>query len=159
MEALVEEYAKNTKDKRVLDVGSCDVNKEKVSWSNYRSIFKGRYEGLDVAPGPNVDIVIQDHYRWDIPDKTYDIVISGQCLEHVEAPWLTMKEIERVCKDLVIIIAPWKWRIHGYPIDCWRILPDGMRYLLEGYCHFKVLEVDTACNSSQEGLCYGVGQL
>jgi hypothetical protein len=31
----------------------------------------------------------------------------------------------------VFITAPWSWEIHRYPVDCWRILPDGMRELIE----------------------------
>jgi len=42
---------------------------------------------------------------------------------------------------IVCIIAPWQWRYHRYPIDCWRILPDGMEFLLKDVCNFDILEI------------------
>jgi SAM-dependent methyltransferase len=79
---------------KVLDVGSYNVN------GTYRPIFGSgySYQGLDISPGPNVDIVANNLYRWPVEDNFYDLVISGQCLEHVEAPWLWIDEVYRVCK-------------------------------------------------------------
>jgi hypothetical protein len=37
----------------------------------------------------------------------------------------------RIANGYVFITAPWSWEIHRYPVDCWRILPDGMRELIE----------------------------
>jgi SAM-dependent methyltransferase len=150
-------------DSSVLDVGSYDVlqSRKQPGYGSYRPIFKGQYTGLDITPGPNVDIVAKDQYKWDIPDASYDVVISGQCLEHVEAFWVTMKEMERVCKPggWLIVIVPWKWRIHPYPIDCWRFLPDGLKFLFTKWCNFNLKECNTACETAVlEGLCYAVGQ-
>ncbi|MFA7044577.1 MAG: hypothetical protein WC186_09550, partial [Bacteroidales bacterium] len=41
---------------------------------------------------------------------------------------------------LVCIITPFSVPEHRYPIDCWRILPDGYRYLLEKESDFTILE-------------------
>lgn len=149
MENLVRKY---TKPKNVLDVGSYNVN------GCYKPLFSCHYVGLDTSGGPNVDYVAKNPYKWEFPDDSFDLVISGQCFEHVQAPWLLVKEMERVCSGWIIVIAPWKWRIHPYPIDCWRILPDGMRFLLSEWCTFELKECDTACETAPlEGLCYGVG--
>lgn len=110
----------------VLDVGSCDVN------GTYREIFKDsryNYVGLDMADGANVDIVPADTYRWEeIKDETYDLVISGQVFEHVEYPWLTIREIARVLKPsgVCILIAPSAGLEHKYPKDCYRYFSDGL---------------------------------
>lgn len=152
MKKLVNKHCPNYQ--KVLDIGSYDVN------GCFKDLFrKGTYTGLDMRAGPNVDLVPNDIYKWtEIPDKSYDLVISGCCLEHIEAPWLTMKEIDRVCSGHTIHIAPWLWRIHPYPQDCWRILPDGMKYMLTKWCNFDLLECDTACDTGpMESLCYGVG--
>jgi SAM-dependent methyltransferase len=137
---------------KVLDVGSMDVG-----GGNYRILFEDRftYTGLDIAEGKNVDIVSEDPYSWPVQDGAFDVVVSGQCLEHIEAPWLWMKEINRVCKKggIAIIIAPWSWRIHRYPLDCWRILPDGMSFLLSEVGSFDVLKCDTNRHD-----CFGVGR-
>jgi SAM-dependent methyltransferase len=162
MKSLVAKYCNTAIN--VLDVGSYDVLqvRNKPGFGCYKPIFpNANYIGLDISPGPNVDIVVQKHYNWDMGDATYDLVISGQCLEHTEAFWLTAKEVERVCKTggWVIVIVPWKWRIHPYPVDCWRFLPDGLRFLFGKWCNFDIKECDIACETAPlEGLCYIVGQ-
>ena len=85
-----------------------------------------------MSKGPNVDIVPQKIYQWDeVKDQTYDLVISGQALEHIEYPWLTMKEIARVLKPsgFCIIIVPSSIEEHRYPLDCYRYYPDGVAAL------------------------------
>jgi len=44
-------------------------------------------------------------------------------------------ECARVLKPggIGIFSAPWKYMDHPDPIDCWRISPDGMRGLVEGW--------------------------
>jgi SAM-dependent methyltransferase len=139
---------------RVLDVGSYDVN------GTYKPMFGTgyKYEGLDIMEGPNVDIVATDPYKWPIEDNTYDVIISGSCLEHVEAPWLWIDEVYRVCKPggLCVIQAPWKHGIHRHPVDCWRILPDAMIYLLSKRAKFEVL--DSGLRDDYIGDCWGVGR-
>ena len=60
----------------VLDVGSLDIN------GNNRYLFKGNstYTGIDIGPGPNVDIVCSGHVF--NPGKQYDVVVSSECFEH-----------------------------------------------------------------------------
>lgn len=61
------------KDRRVLDVGSLDIN------GNNRFLFDGgTYTGIDVGPGPNVDVVALAHEI----DGPFDVVISTECFEH-----------------------------------------------------------------------------
>jgi len=110
---------------RVLDVGSYDVN------GNHRDQFDYpvEYVGLDVIPGPNVDLVVKDPYVWtEITDGSFDVVISGSTFEHIEFPWLTIREIARVLRPggLAFIIAPSCGPMHRYPVDCYRFFPDGL---------------------------------
>jgi SAM-dependent methyltransferase len=112
----------------VLDVGSYDVN------GNYREIWDGwAYTGLDQQDGPNVDLVVPDGQPF--PEAQYDVVVSGQCLEHARRPWELCAQMGRMLKPggLMCLIAPFMIHVHRYPIDCWRLLPDGMRVLLEDY--------------------------
>jgi SAM-dependent methyltransferase len=149
--ALVNQFMDKTKLYSVLDVGSYDVN------GNYKSIFNypgWSYLGVDIAFGPNVDKCIEP-YQWDLQDNSYDVVLSGQCLEHVEMPWLWIKEAERVCKPggLIILTAPWCFPIHQYPVDCWRLLPDGMSVLLTKVAHTTILHLSTNDND-----CFAVAR-
>jgi SAM-dependent methyltransferase len=75
----------------------------------------------------------ENEYKFLIPDNTFDIVLSGQVIEHVKRIWVWIKELTRVCKKNghVITIAPISWTFHEVPVDCWRIYPDGMKVLYE----------------------------
>jgi SAM-dependent methyltransferase len=148
MKHFIDDYIKDV-DQKIIDIGSLNVN------GTYKPLFtnpKWKYVGLDICNGPNVDITAKDPQKWPVDDDSFDVVISGQCLEHVTAPWIWIKEIERICKPngLLAIIAPWQWNIHRHPVDCWRILPDGMNYLLSVWCSFDVLKSGASGND-----CYG----
>lgn len=114
----------------VLDVGSLDVN------GTYRPLVERRgwsYTGLDVRKGPNVDVLADDPFHYPFEDGTFDVVISGSTMEHVTAIWLWVAELARVLKPggLLAIHTHWSYPEHRYPVDCWRILPDGMKYLFD----------------------------
>ncbi len=112
----------------VVEIGSEEFN------GAYRHIFaddRFRYLGCDRAPGPGVDIVLDDPYRLPRPDASADIVLSGQMLEHCEFFWLSFGEMMRVLKPdgHLFLIAPSGGPIHNYPVDCYRFYPDAFRAL------------------------------
>lgn len=126
----------------ILDVGSAAVEGERGSYRELLARPPWRYLGLDAAPGPNVDIVPADPYRWDaVADRSIDVVVSGQAFEHIEWPWLTIQEIARVLRDggLACIIAPSAGPVHRFPMDCWRYYPDGLPALAR-YAGLHVVE-------------------
>ena len=138
MKYFVERYLDKSKKLEILEIGSFNVN------GTYKSLFLNlnwNYCGLDMVEGPNVDVVSKSAYDFGI-EKQFDVVISGNCLEHVEAPWKWIRELEKVTKKggIVCIITPFSIGEHRYPLDCWRILPDGYRYLLERENNFTILE-------------------
>ena len=116
----------------VLDVGSLLVPESLQR--TYRELMspQWRYTGADIAAGPNVDMVMAE-YGIPAPDGAYDVVISGQCLEHVREPWKLVPEMARVLAagGLMVLTAPFQWAEHRFPLDCWRLLPDGMRVLFD----------------------------
>ena len=103
MKAFIDKYLKS-KSGIVLDIGSQDIN------GTYKSLFKGwKYTGVDIVSGLNVDVVLKDPYAWtEFNDEHADVIISGQCLEHIKYPNKTMAEIARVLKvgGVCCIIAP-----------------------------------------------------
>ena len=74
-EKIKEDHPEYFSGKRVLDIGSLDIN------GNNRYLFGGcDYIGLDVVPGPNVDVVsIAHEYK---PSALFDVVLSTNSLEH-----------------------------------------------------------------------------
>ena len=131
MSKFVYEYLPKEKHLDVLDVGSYDVNG--THKGNFADNPNWKYTGIDVEAGPNVDIVAINEYNLGLPDESYDVVISGSTAEHVKNIFDWVKEIARVTKKggLVCIITPSRIDEHRFPVDCWRIMPDGMIYMFE----------------------------
>lgn len=73
--SIRKEYTNHFVGKRVLDVGSMDIN------GNTRRFFRDcEYKGLDIGEGPNVDIVCPIH-EFKSRSK-FDTVICTEMLEH-----------------------------------------------------------------------------
>lgn len=149
MEWFVRNFVNGIERKKVLDVGSYDVN------GCYRNLFaedRFEYIGLDMEAGPNVDLVPRHPYNWsELENDTFDISISGQALEHIEFFWVTVAEMVRVTKKggLICIIAPNGFEEHRYPVDCWRFFTDGMAALAR-YTSLEILHAHTNCAPSSK---------
>lgn len=157
MERLLKEFVPKfvQTEGRLVDVGSYDVN------GSYRELaieIPGvhAYTGVDIRQGPNVDQIVSVDGDWSEQVGQFDIVISGQCLEHVAAPWEWIKQVKSLSKPggLIILIAPWRHEYHPYPIDAWRVFPEGMRALLESV-ELKVKEVGFDRRGED---CWGVAE-
>jgi len=86
---------------------------------------------VDLAAGPNVDVVLSSPYRLPFQSHSVDVIVSGQAFEHIEFFWLTWLEMTRILKPggLIFLVAPSRGPEHRYPQDCWRFYPDGYRAL------------------------------
>ncbi len=74
-ESIRELFPEMFRGKRVLEVGSLDIN------GSMRRFFEEcDYLGIDLGPGPGVDLVVAAHELW-MPE-TYDVVICSEALEH-----------------------------------------------------------------------------
>lgn len=129
---LFEKYAtSHFKDgMKVLEIGP------DASPSTYRTMISTDnilWDTLDINPAVNPTFFARSEYSFDLPSDTYDIVLSGQVIEHVRKVWVWIKEVSRVCKPggVVITVNPVSWPYHEAPIDCWRIYPEGMKALYE----------------------------
>jgi SAM-dependent methyltransferase len=104
----------------VLDIGGSSNHE------SYKGIvlkYNSVYSSLDWN---NADYIVEG-YDWSkVPEKHFDVVISGQTFEHDPYFWKTLENIKRVVKQngLVIIIVPSKCHFHQYPMDCYRFYPD-----------------------------------
>jgi SAM-dependent methyltransferase len=123
----------------LADIGSTDVN------GTYRPLFSGwRYIGIDTAPGPGVDVVARNPYRYPLPSASVDLVVCGQVFEHMEYFWLGWLDMCRIVKPvgLIFLLAPSRGPEHRYPVDCWRFYPDGFKALAK-WAGVELLEVST----------------
>ena len=154
--------------RQVLEVGARVVQDGLVhqypaDWKvgGYRSSIaphRGIYTGLDMEAGTNVDIVISDPYHWPVEDEFYGLVLSAQCLEHVEDLKAFMAECFRIIipGGLSMHVAPSAGPYHAFPVHAWMIMKDGMRWLLET-SGFEVLEADQWKRHPWDD-CWGVGR-
>jgi hypothetical protein len=129
---LFEKYARRYFDSgmKVLEIGPDGFP------SSYRKIVANEnisWDTLDIYESSALTYSKSNLYSFAIPDDTYDIVLSGQVLEHIAKIWRWMPELARVTKPQgrVITISPVSWPYHEVPIDCWRTFPDGMKALCE----------------------------
>ena len=115
---------------RVLEIGP------DTSPSGYRQLVSVPVETWDTADFPRpfpTKFTLSGEYHFPIDSDAYDLVLSGQVIEHVRKIWVWMREVARVCKPggLVVTINPVSWPYHEAPVDCWRIYPEGMRALYD----------------------------
>lgn len=131
---LFERYAKELfrPDMRVLEMGPNEIPSTYQTMVGIGSIG---WDTLDISHGrahPSLTFVTDDEYRFPVDSDAYDIVVSGQVIEHVRQIWRWMREVARVCRPggRVVTICPVTWPYHEDPVDCWRIYPEGMNALL-----------------------------
>ena len=150
MATFRDKYLGGMTDVSVLDVGASAAYDSRRR--SYRMVFappRFDYHGMDVEPGPNVDIVGYE----DLEPRGYDILVSGQTMEHVRRPWEWLKNLTRYFRQYICIIAPHTWEEHRCPIDTYRYFPDGMRDLF-AYAKIRPIEI----YKTDGGLTVGIGQ-
>jgi autotransporter strand-loop-strand O-heptosyltransferase len=87
-----EKYPQYFIGKKVLDIGSLDIN------GNNRFLFHAcDYIGLDVGEGANVDVISVGHL-YDAPNEYFDTIISTEVFEHDMFYEKTINNIIRMLK-------------------------------------------------------------
>lgn len=107
---------------RVLDVGCGRMP--------YRALFEGRcaeYLGCDAFPASD-DVVRCPADAMTFPDRTFDVVVAFQVLEHTEHPWRVVNDCFRVTKPggHCILTAPFLFPHHASPHDYFRFSHEGL---------------------------------
>jgi SAM-dependent methyltransferase len=138
---------------KVLEIGPAGIP------SAYQRIINNptiEWHTLDIEETfPGLTYIVKEEYRYPLHDQSYDIIISGQVIEHVKKIWLWLPELRRILKGggTLIIISPISWPYHEFPVDCWRIFPDGMKALCETSrlsvveSHFESIEAEHFSNT------------
>lgn len=98
-----------------------------------------RYANVDLHPAGH-GAVAGDVERLPFGDRTFELVVSSDSLEHFPKPDAALREVHRVLSDTgtLVILVPFLHPFHGD--DLYRYTPLGLRFLLEG-AGFRVASV------------------
>ena len=122
---------------KILDIGGRGLNGDR----SYKSLFDEylEYHIADIIPGDNVTHVMPGEYEIPATENYYDIIVSGQTLEHVKNPFKLVLEMKRVLKKscFMILIAPSTGPRHDV-IDCWRFMDDSFKSIAED-CNISIV--------------------
>lgn len=107
---------------RVLEVGSYDVN---GSVRSFLAPVAGVYVGIDIRPGPGVDVVCDAAHAGEL--GLFDVVVSTEMMEHA-ADWrASLRGIVRALRVGGVLAltmrGPGAGR-HDHPGDYWRFTPE-----------------------------------
>jgi SAM-dependent methyltransferase len=117
----------------ILEIGSKDYG----STSSFRDAYPGNpYVGVDMAPGKNVDAVVDlVEGIGPLPENHFALAVCCSVLEHVSQPWRMAENITRVMArgGKLYMSAPWVWRYHAYPDDYFRFSFRGVAALFPDF--------------------------
>ena len=126
---------------QLLDVGCGDKPFEEIFLPyvtkyvgvEYRDTFEltSAAEPEPQATGKRGPDVLYSGDRLPFPDRSFDTVLSIQVLEHTPRPAELVREMSRVLADdgILILMAPFQFRLHEQPHDYFRYSPHGLREL------------------------------
>ena len=120
---------KNLIKSSCLEVGSAEDWCSLVPKFNNQGI---KTIGTDLSKGKYVDHIID--FEADIKDiipilqdeTPFQTILCLNVLEHTFNPIQILDNLIQLLNSggKLILIAPAAWPLHGYPIDCWRLMPD-----------------------------------
>lgn len=117
---LVDEFLNTSKSyllehDSILDIGGKKENKRGV-FNIDDSHSNVKYVNIDASCKPDF---LGSAYELPIPDKTFDVFILTEVLEHLEFPIKALEESHRILKvnGIGIITTPFMFHIHADPYD------------------------------------------
>jgi Methyltransferase domain len=89
---------------------------------------------VDIEPGASVDLVGDARFL-PVADRSIDVVLCTQVIEHIPEPIPVLQEILRVLRPggTLILSVPAIFPQHGSPGDYWRYMPQGLAWLLRDF--------------------------
>lgn len=123
-----------------LEIGAREVTGPSVI---RKYIPRANYRGMDIHPGPNVDIVADAHRLSEhIEAESLDFIFSTAVFEHLAMPWVVVEEIARALKvgGQVAITTHFSHSEHEYPWHFFQFNELGLRALFCEELGFEVLD-------------------
>lgn len=85
--------------------------------------------GVDLRPGPGVDLVLDLEQPQEIGKFAH--IECTSVLEHAKRPWRMAANIEAMMEQgsTLYLSVPFVWRVHNFPNDYWRFTIEGVKLL------------------------------
>jgi SAM-dependent methyltransferase len=102
--------------------------------SMVRFFPENEYRHLSIFSSDNPNMLVADVTNCpQIPDESFDVVVSLSCFEHMQRPWRAAEEITRILKPggITYHTAPFSYFYHKAPVDYWRFTPDSFAFLFQ----------------------------
>jgi SAM-dependent methyltransferase len=122
---------------RLLDVG-CGVKPYEYIFRPYVSEYIGVEYAKTFDATANLTQAVKPDVFYDgktlpFESRSFDTVISITVLEHTPDPQTVLNEIGRVVKKdgIVVVVAPFSFRLHEEPNDYFRYSPHGLRVMFD----------------------------
>lgn len=102
-------------------------------WTTARDLAAGKWTGIDLEPGDNVDVVADLHHLPGEWAGRFTGVLCSETLEHVRRPVSALRELYRVMRPgaALIVTTLTAFPIHNFPHDYRRWTEEGLRVELE----------------------------
>jgi SAM-dependent methyltransferase len=117
----------------IYDIGSKDITGGEYAFG--KPPDNAQVVGVDIEPGPGVDIVADAHDLFMVEDSSVDCVVTVSTLGHVRYPQKMMKEIYRILRPggFVYASVPFIFPFNKDPQDLYRFTSDGIKVLCEDF--------------------------
>jgi SAM-dependent methyltransferase len=126
--------------KQVIELGVGPIGAKPLltAWS------PKQYVGLNVCPGPGVDVVMSAEVAADsLGPERFDVVLCTEMLEHVRDWRAVVNSLKRLCKPggrLIITTRSLGYGFHGPP-DYWRYEPSDFERIFSDFPN-RSIEID-----------------
>ena len=134
------QYILELPNPKVCDVGGL-YSKPKHSYITiFEHIPNLEWVVCDLQEHPSVTHVMPGPYTLPFPDNHFDLVVSGQMLEHCGNPFKSVAEMMRVLKPggRVVIIVPYEGPFHCAP-DGWRFKEYAFKFIADDLGGIKTI--------------------
>src|ERR1043165_4566785 len=138
-EFLRREFATIKTNERVLTVGAAgDVHKLLVEHAQQQAFSVTSFD-IDQKYQPDI---LGDICTYEFGERTYDVVVLSEVLEHIHSPHLAIKNIYRLLRNggRLILTVPFIFPIHERPHDYFRYTRYGLEFLLREFRDVRIRE-------------------